>query len=55
MKDDVFDKLKGEKKDYPRIYRHLENPVGRGLLSVDSDTKRYTQTFLAKLVLEGLK
>jgi len=52
---EIVEELRGEKKDYPRVYRHLENLANMGLLSFNQDKKEYSTTFLGKLVLEGCK
>lgn len=53
---DIVATLKGEKtKDYPRIYRHLENLVKMGLVDSDRKKREYARTLLGNLVVEGFE
>ncbi|MFA6049173.1 MAG: hypothetical protein WC792_04510 [Candidatus Micrarchaeia archaeon] len=52
---DVVAALKGKKeKDYPRIYRHLENLAKLGLVTV-SNKKEYTRSLIGNLVVDGFE
>jgi CRISPR locus-related DNA-binding protein len=52
---EIVDDLKGERKDYPRIFRHLNNLESMGFVSFNQDEKKYSQTFWGRLLLEGYK
>jgi len=48
----IVDSLKGGRKDYPRIFRHLNNLVRMGLVSSNPE-KEYSQTLWGRLLMEG--
>jgi CRISPR locus-related DNA-binding protein len=53
---EVVAALKGDpKNDSPRVCRHLGNLADNGLVEQDPKTKKYSITFIGKLVREGAK